>query len=78
MLVGCGDEGLGPRFRGDDGGGAVVGGEVAGMTRGCAGGFAIERGLVGCGYGGLGPRFRGDDGGGAVEITEGGGGHVGV
>ena len=68
-LVGCGDGGLGPRFRGDDEGATGAG---AGITEGCAGVDGGRRGemagrpgvfagLVGCGDGGLGPRFRGDD-----------------
>ena len=74
-LVGGGDEGLGPRFRGDDGG---VGdarfvqrtGVFSEMTEGCGwsrvrmevGYFHVNYGLVGGGDEGLGPRFRGDDG----------------
>ena len=65
-LVGYGDEGLGPRFRGDDGWGCGGDGGMAGwglLARyvygsGC---FRGTYGLVGYGDEGLGPRFRGDD-----------------
>ena len=70
-LVGYGYEGLGPRFRGDDGGVTGVT-EVPCWTRyGVGEGyFPGNDGLVGYGDGGLGPRFRGDDGG-VAGVTEG-------
>ena len=69
MVAGCGDGGLDPRFRGDDGGAGGCGGGLSpGMTEGGgglrSGPFAGGTVVAGCGDGGLGPRFRGDDGGG--------------